>query len=120
MAETIRIEGGNKVIRAFREVDGDLARKFGNDLKKAADPVVEATKQKEGRWRGASIRTIRSRRRGFNIYVEQSARKVTGLRGDFGQLQMRDALVPALEENTTKVAREVESVLDQYAEAAGF
>lgn len=119
MAEAIRVMGVAEVQRAFRSVDSKLARDFGNDLKKTAEPVVAAAKAKE-RWQGASISTIRARRSGVNVYVEQSARKVTGLRGDYGALQMRQALVPALDENTGKVFSEVNRVLDEYANSSGF
>jgi hypothetical protein len=116
---TLRVEGAAKVQRAFRGIDRQLATDFGKDLQKAADPVVADTKAKE-KWAGASINTIRSRRRGINIYVEQSARKVTGLRGDYGALQLRQALVPALDENEDEVFSEVERVLDHYAHKEGF
>jgi hypothetical protein len=116
---TVRVEGVARVQKAFRGIDKSLATEFGKDLQKAADPVVQATKAKE-KWQGASIGTIRSRRRGINVYVEQSARKVTGLRGDYGALQYRQALVPALTENEDEVFSEVERVLDGYANREGF
>jgi hypothetical protein len=116
---TVRVEGAAKVQKAFRGIEKRLATEFGKDLQKAADPVVEATKAKE-KWQGASIGTIRSRRRGVNVYVEQSARKVTGKRADYGALQMKQALVPALDENADKVFTEVGHVLDRYAHREGF
>ncbi len=116
----VRIHGLREVNAAFRKVDTKLVREFGNDLKKAALPVVEQTQQLEQQWAGASISTIRARRSGPTVYVEQSARKKTGLRGDFGALQMRAALEPALEDKSDIVFREVEHVLNHYANSAGF
>jgi hypothetical protein len=116
---TVRVEGVAKVQKAFRGIEKSLATEFGKDLQKAAEPVVQAAKSKE-RWQGASIATIRSRRRGINVYVEQSAHKVTGKRADYGELQMRQALVPALDENESKVFDEVDRVLDEYANKEGF
>jgi hypothetical protein len=116
---TVRVQGVREVQKAFRGVDRSLAAEFGQDLQKAAEPVAQAARAKE-KWQGASINTIRTRRRGVNIYVEQSARKVTGLRGDYGALQMRQALEPALDENSGKVFSEVASVLDKYANREGF
>jgi hypothetical protein len=116
----LRVHGLREVNAAFRKIDSSLAKEFGNDLKKAAAPVVETAKAKETRWRGASINTIRAKRSGPRVFVEQSARKKTGLRGDFGALQMRSALEPALEENTNQVFTEVERVLNHYASSAGF
>ena len=119
METTVRVFGVAEVNRAFRHVEGSLARDFGADLKLAAEPVVKTAKAKE-KWRGASISTIRAKRAGARVYVEQSARKVTGKRGDFGALQLRQALIPALDENAAEVFAEVELVLDKYADSAGF
>lgn len=119
-AGTVRVTGLREVQRAFREVDRKLALQLGNDLKKAAEPVAASARGKVTRYRGASINTIRTRRRGATILVEQSARKVTGHRGDFGALQMRNVLEPALDENTSRVFTDVERVLNQYASSAGF
>ena len=119
-AAGIRVEGTAEVVRAFRGVDKKLAADFGNDLKKAAEPVAESARSKISRYQGASLRTIRTRRRGANVYVEQSARKVTGLRGDYGSLQMTRGLEPALDEKTDEVFESVRDVLDKYAEGEGF
>ena len=119
MSSTIRVQGTREVMAAFRKVDKSLAKQFGDDLKKAAAPVVQDAKAKQ-RWQGASVNTIRAKRSGARVFVEQSARKVTGLRADYGALQMRESLVPALEENTAEVFAEVEHVLNQYANSAGF
>jgi len=116
---TVRVYGVQEVNRAFRQVDRSLASEFGKDLKLAAEPVVRAAKAKE-RWQGASIGTIRAKRAGARVYVEQSAKKVTGKRGDFGALQMRQALIPALDENAAEVFAEVDHVLNKYADHAGF
>jgi hypothetical protein len=116
----VRVEGTKEVIRAFREIDKKLGTDFGNDLKRAAEPVVDSAKGKIGRYRGASLGTIRSRRRGGTVYVEQSKAKVTGQRGDFGALQMRKGLIPALDENEAQIYAAVTSTLDKYANSAGF
>jgi hypothetical protein len=116
----IRVEGLREVQKAFRDVDKSLVTSLGGELKRAAEPVVASAKTKVARFQGASVGTIRAVRSGPNVYVEQSARKVTGLRGDFGSLQMRTVLEPALDENENRVFAEVERVLDKYADGAGF
>lgn len=120
MSATVRVHGLREVNAAFRKVDKKLAREFGNDLKKAALPVVEQARQEEQRWQGASISTIRAKRSGPRVFVEQSARKKTGLRPDFGALQMRDALEPALEQKADVVFDVVDIILNQYAHGSGF
>ena len=120
MNSTVRVHGAREVVAAFRKIDKKLAREFGNDLKKAAAPVVDAAREKETKWQGASIGTIRAKRSGARVFVEQSAKKTTGLRSDFGALQMREALVPALDDKTDVVYAEVTLVLNKYANSAGF
>lgn len=117
---TIRIEGARQVSAAFKGIDRKLQSDFLNELKKTAQPVAEDAKGKVTRYAGASVNTIRPRRSGVRVFVEQSARKVTGKRGDFGALQMRTVLEPALEENADGVFRDVQGVLDRYARSEGF
>jgi hypothetical protein len=54
------------------------------------------------------------------VFVRQQARKVTGLRGDFGAVQMRNAFEPALDENAHRIGRDVEDALDRWINSAGF
>jgi hypothetical protein len=54
------------------------------------------------------------------VYVRQQKRKVTGLRGDFGKLQMQQAFIPALMENEDGIGRDVEQALDRFVRQAGF
>lgn len=119
-AATIRVHGAREVVAAFRKVDKKLAAQFGNDLKKAAAPVTDTARAKVTRYHGAKVNTIRARRSGPRVFVEQGARKVTGKRGDFGALQMRTVLMPALEERSGEVFDRVEEVLNNYARSAGF
>lgn len=118
-AATIRVHGLREVNAAFGKIDKQLRKELGNDLKKAAEPVVQEARIRET-WAGAKIGTIRAKRSGLRVFVEQSARKVTGLRGDYGALQMRKALTPALEDKADAVFNDVERVLNEYANSAGF
>ena len=117
---TVRVHGGKEVQRAFKQVDKHLVTDFGNALKKAAEPVAELARDKVTRYQGASVRTIRTRRQGPRVWVEQGARKVTGKRGDFGALQMRTVLMPALDERADEVFAAVEVTLGRWAAGAGF
>jgi hypothetical protein len=119
-AATIRVHGVRETAAAFRAVDAKLARQFGNDLRQAAEPVAASARDKVTRYAGASVNTIRPKRSGARVFVEQSARKVTGRRGDYGALQMRTVLEPALDERAPEVFDEVDRVLNEYARAGGF
>jgi hypothetical protein len=58
---------------------------------------------------------FRTRVRQRGVSVEQSRRRVTGKRGDYGALQMRRALVPALEDKKNQTEREFERAVDELA-----
>ena len=116
----VRVEGLSGLVRDFRKLEKTLAREVQGRLKKVAEPVVQSSRAKVGRWRGSKPSQIRPRVRGSSVYVTQHARKVTGRRGDFGSLQMRKALAPALEENESEVERGLEDVLDDLANRNGF
>ena len=46
------------------------------------------------------------------VAVQQSLRKTTGKRPDYGALQMRRALLPALDANEAETMQKVEAALD--------
>lgn len=117
----VKVHGLREVNAAFGKIDKKLRAELGNDLKEAAAPVVKETRRIEsGRWRGASLGTIRAKRSGLRVFVEQSQKKTTGQHPEFGSLQMREALIPALKDQTPQVFREVDQVLNRYANIAGF
>lgn len=119
-AAGIKVHGLREVNAAFREMDRKLAKDFGDDLKSAADPLVEEVRHLEGRWRGASISTIKARRSGPKVFVAQTAKKVTGKRPDFGRVQMLGAFIPAREAKEDEVFDLVERVLDRYSHESGL
>lgn len=121
MIQSVRVHGLREVTAAFRKVDTALVKSFGEDLKKAAEPVAETARGKVTRYKGAKVTSIRTKRSsGTRVFVEQGAKKVTGKRGDFGSLQMRTVLIPALEENRAKVFSDVAKLIDGYGADAGF
>lgn len=103
--------------RALRQVDKSLERDLKDELKKAGEPVARSAASKLARWRGAST-DVRVHPLGKGVFVRQQARKVTGLRGDFGALQMRDAFIPALDENQHRIVADIEDALDRWIRQA--
>lgn len=116
----VQVHGLNELNRALRNLDAKAAKELGKELKEGAEPVVRSAKQKVGRFRGSSPGTIRARNTGLRVRVEQSKAKVTGQRGDFGALQLRQVLEPALAENEDAVFRHVEDVLNRHGREEGF
>jgi hypothetical protein len=116
---TVRVKGLREVQRALRKVDKSLGNDFREELKKAGEPVAASAAAKLARWQGAST-NVKVHALGKGVFVRQQKRKVTGLRGDFGALQMRSAFIPALMENEAGIEREVEEALDRFINRAGF
>lgn len=109
---TVRIRGLKETVSAFKKLDRNLPKVVTDGLKDAAVPVADASRQKISRYGGAKLNTIRPRVAGRgSVFVTQGARKVTGLRGDFGSLQMR-RMLEALDENEGEVIRRVEHALE--------
>jgi hypothetical protein len=50
------------------------------------------------------------------VFVEQSLRKTTGLRPKWGGTQMRDSLIPALEEDKDDTARRMEEAMQNVVD----
>lgn len=118
MAATNRL-----VVHGYREFMAATARadreskKYVRDTFRQVGEVVRV--QASARFASTHARTaagyrVRVRQRG--IAVEQSLAKSTGLRPDFGALQMRRALVPSLMSNADTLDRELERALDRVAD----
>lgn len=83
-------------------------------LMQVAEPVAASARQRISAYAGARTNTIRPKATGVGtVYVRQNARKRTGKRPDFGSLQMRKGLIPALGQNEERIERGLESALDQ-------
>jgi hypothetical protein len=121
MAEaTVRVRGLAETQRALRKVNKEAAKEVRDALKTAAGPVVSTAKLKLGVYPGASVGTIGPKVTMRSVFVTQRARKVTGLRPDFGRLQMTHVLEPALDEHVDDVVDEVEDALENLGRREGF
>jgi hypothetical protein len=112
------------VIRGLKEADTRTRREVRAEIRHAGESVradagalFTAHEARKGRplspsdaRTAAGYRTI-VRARG--VAVEQKLRRTTGKHPEFGKMQMRRALVPALEENEDKTYRALESALDK-------
>lgn len=54
------------------------------------------------------------------VEVDQTLRKTTGLRGDWGVRQMRVGLIPALEEDEPAIVAEIAVAVDEARVAVGL
>lgn len=101
-------------------MDKDLSKELRGSLKEAAEIVAVSARGKFDDISPASAATLRAVVRARGASVEQSRGRVTGLRPDFGSLQMRRALVPALTEKEPQVVEKVDAMLEKLGSRNGF
>jgi hypothetical protein len=87
----------------------DTFRKVGETVRADAERIFAAVDAKS-----AAGYRVRVRQRG--IAVEQSLRKTTGKRPDYGAKQMRDALIPAVDRNEGRIQHDFEAAMDRVAD----
>ena len=122
MQATVRVKGLRELERSFRRMEGDLRRDLQREISGAADIVAQEARGIAGGL-GLSSRTVggyRPRVRGSSGFVEQRRRKTTGKRPDFGVLQMRRVLLPALGRKQAKVVEAIDQMLGRMAGEEGF
>jgi len=105
---------------AFKKLEQEARRTTNAALRKAADPVVSSAKQKLSAYPGASIGTVGAKASNTGVFVVQRARKVTGLRPQFGTTQLEKVLRPAVDEHADEVLREVDGAFERLGREAGF
>lgn len=96
--------------KATKKAVRDRLRKVGEIVRDDARGLFASYDERTASRFGVSVR-----RTGV-VSVEQRLRRTTGKRPDFGGLQMRKALLPALEQDKDKVEREFERALDDIAD----
>lgn len=113
---TVRVRGIRELVRACNASSKATKRLVRARLRKVAEPVRDAARDKLSKYDAGSASGfgIRVRNAGA-ISVEQRRRRVTGRRGDYGALQMREALTPAADENESEIQRGMEDALDDIA-----
>lgn len=109
---TVRVEGLRELLRATDQAGKETKKLVRGELRKAAEPVrAEAARLfapidgKSASRYGISVRKVGT------VSVEQRLRRTTGQHPEFGSLQMREALEPALESNTDKVVASLDATL---------
>ncbi len=118
MAEGVRIEGLEPLIAGLKRLEPLVAAGLKVELKKAGD-LVRADAQQ--RFEGTSPESamgyrVYLRQAGSRVDVEQSLSRVTGLRPDWGALQMRRALIPALEEKQDQLFSAAERMIQEVGD----
>lgn len=110
--ESIKVTGLRETVKAFDNLDKAAKTELKTELRTLAEPVAETARGLASQFAGASVSTIRPRASVRGAFVTQGAKKVTGLRPDFGALQMRQVLLPSLAQHSPAIERGVELWLD--------
>lgn len=112
MAGPVVVKGVRELQRALRVYDMDLAKNLRQELKQVGMLVQVEARARFTSFSEKSAAGYKVRVRQRGVSVEQSLRKTTGLRPDWGALQMTQALIPALVTKEPLVVERVERMLD--------
>lgn len=112
---TVRVRGLKELQRTLKEADKETRKRVRDVLRETGDIVRD---EGQSRFSGIDAKSaagfkVRVRQRG--VSVEQTRRKTTGKRPDYGQLQMTRALNPALEAKKDEIVRSFEEAMDKIA-----
>lgn len=107
------VDGLRELLAATDRADSATKRMVRNEIREVARPVLNTARQRLAPYdaRSAARLGISVRRVG-TVSVEQRLRRTTGHRPDFGALQMREALIPAL-------ASHEDEIVDRFDDALG-
>jgi hypothetical protein len=110
------VRGYREFLRATARSTAETKRAVRGALREVGEVVkVDATRRFE-RFDARSAAGYRVRVRQRGVAVEQSLRKTTGKHPEFGALQMRKALLPALVSKEREVERGFEKAIDKVAD----
>jgi hypothetical protein len=113
---TVRVTGLRELNRAINQADKDQKKILKKRFEKVGDIVKEEGRSRfsgidAGSAAGFQVKTLVS-----GVKVQQSRRKTTGKRGDYGALQMSRALIPALDAKQPQVIEELNAALEDVAQ----
>ena len=130
-AYTLKVEGYQEFARALNAVPNEIKRDVREALRTSGERVQKGSTLKTASELGSlrSAYGYRTYVRTRGVSVEQSLRKTTGRRSDWGVTQMRESLVPTLVESEPFIVRDFEAAAQEIVDffelrarwvAAGF
>ena len=115
------VTGLREYHRALKDYDKAASKGLDLELIEAARIVRDSATQRFSTIDVRTASSFRPRVRGFGrVVVEQRLGRTTGLRPDFGSLQMRRGLLPAMAENQEKIIAAIDGMLSRAAYKEGF
>lgn len=119
-AETIRVKGYKETARALGKVNKGAKLALFKGLRDAAAPIAADAQARLSGYRGMSTSTIKPSAQIRGVFVIQRAKKKTGQHPDFGALQMREGLIPALDAGAGNIEVKVEEAFTALFVFGGF
>lgn len=112
---TLRVDDFEKFMRIIAKADRATSKALRDEIRQAGGHVRDDAAEKFAGYDAKTAAGYRVIVRQRGVAVEQKLRKTTGKHPEFGRLQMRKALVPALDENTDDTTRALNEALDRIA-----
>jgi len=113
---TLQIKGYTQLMQALAQADKASRKAVRDELRQAAEHVRLDGAMLFAPTDARSAAGYRTRVRQRGVAVEQSLRKTTGKHPNYGGLQMRRALEPALDRNEDRTVREMEAALERVCD----
>jgi hypothetical protein len=112
----IAIYGLAQLLKASKDAGSVTNREVRAALAQSGEIVRADAATRLAHYNAKSAQGLKVRVRQRGIGVEQSLRKTTGRRADWGKLQMKKALLPAVESKLPEVEAEFEKALDEIVD----
>lgn len=106
---------------ALREIEPALHQAVKEGLREVGEVVRDDAEERFAEYDASSAAGFRVRvRAAGRVVVEQTRRRTTGRRPDYGSLMMTKALLPARDAKEAEAAEVLEARVGRTLEAAGF
>jgi hypothetical protein len=110
--ETLAVHGLKEMLKANAKADKETRLAVRHELRAVGDIVKQDAASLFAPVNSRSAAGYKTRVRQRGVAVEQSIRKTTGKHPEYGALQMRKALLPALHANAAETERRMERAMD--------
>jgi hypothetical protein len=114
--EVLRVKGYTELLRACKNAERDSRLYVRHEFRAVGELVRSDAAQRFSSIDARSAAGFKVRVRQRGVSVEQSLRKTTGAHPDYGKLQMRRGLLPALAEKEDEVRARFEEAMGRVAD----
>lgn len=115
MPDEFVVSGLSEMLRAAKDAGASTNREVRAAFRESGDIVRVDAVPRLAKYSVKSAAGLKVRVRQRGVAVEQSLRKTTGQRPDYGSLQMRKALLPAVTKTLPELEAEFVKAVDKIA-----